>query len=288
MNIPLIVLAAGISSRMKAAARDAVSADLAAQAAALQKGMIGIGPGGRPLLDYLLYNAKQAGIREAILVIGESDESIRKVYGSLECGNPYHGLSISYAVQPIPPGRTKPLGTADALLRALDTLRHSVSSHALVCNSDNMYSSEAMQALLALPKVGGWIDYDMDALCYPPERIARFGIPVKDENGYLLRILEKPSVEELGRLNTSIGTLRVSMNIWRVPVRLLMPFLRDCPVNAERDEKELPAAISLMARAHPRSMRGIPWSEHVPDLTSPADFDDMRDFLSRNYTDLNW
>ena len=117
----LVILAAGASSRMrkKPAAPPPVDPSLLREAAEVSKALIGIGDGNRPLLDYLLYNAREAGYRDVVIVTGENDAAFRLHYGSADCANPFHGLAISYAVQRIPDGRTKPGGTADALLQAL-------------------------------------------------------------------------------------------------------------------------------------------------------------------------
>jgi len=117
----IAILAAGISSRMKLPANAAamVEPDLLRQADERAKAMIEVGAEGRPFLDYLLYNCRAAGVTDVVLVIGRSDEVVKSYYGQKERGNEFHGLTIAYAYQDIPFGRTKPLGTADALLHAL-------------------------------------------------------------------------------------------------------------------------------------------------------------------------
>ena len=85
------------------------------------KAMISVGGGNRPFMDYLMFNAGKAGYSDIVVVVGENDTSVRAHYGPLDRGNAFHGLSVSYAVQRIPEGRKKPLGTADALLQALQS-----------------------------------------------------------------------------------------------------------------------------------------------------------------------
>jgi len=81
--------------------------------------MIGVGTGGRPFLDYLLLNAAAAGYRDVVLVVGQSDVAMRAHYTTATVESLSNGLRVSFAEQPIPEGRTKPLGTADALRWAL-------------------------------------------------------------------------------------------------------------------------------------------------------------------------
>jgi hypothetical protein len=57
-------------------------------------------------------------------------------------------------------------------------------------------------------------------------------------------------------------------------------FLRDCPINIDRDEKELPTAILNMIQVHPTSVKGISMQEHVPDLTTKKDLLLLEDYLS--------
>ena len=92
----LIALAGGISSRMKKPSDDglAVDQDLIKDANSKAKSMIGVGQHHRPFLDYLLYNARQAGYTDILIVIGENDESIRNYYGRKDRDNDFHGLKV--------------------------------------------------------------------------------------------------------------------------------------------------------------------------------------------------
>lgn len=76
----LLILAGGMSSRMKKALAEDTSLDskLIEQANTLPKCMIGLGKNGRPFLDYVLYNASKAGIKEVILLLNPKDTVDRK------------------------------------------------------------------------------------------------------------------------------------------------------------------------------------------------------------------
>ncbi len=107
----------------------------------------------------------------------------------------FNGLKISYAIQPIPSGRNKPLGTADALLWGLKSKPEWAGSKFTVCNSDNLYSQKALQLMLSSPYIGALIDYDRSALEFETSRIEKFSVTIKDENGFLKDIIEKPSAD---------------------------------------------------------------------------------------------
>lgn len=273
MDPNIAILAGGASSRMKKALADAAGLDepLRRDAADKPKAMIGLGGSGRPFMDYLLENIAEAGYRDVCVVVGERDSSIRERYDDPENAARFPGLAIRYAAQPIPEGRAKPLGTADAVHRALRASPHWKGGRLTVCNSDNLYSVRALRLLLEDAHQNAMIDYDRSALRFPAERIAAFAVIEKDAEGFLLDILEKPSPDEIARAADSAGRIGVSMNMFRFSYDHLLPCVERVPMNPARQEKELPEAVRLMIAEHPRSMFTIPLSEHVPDLTSPAD-----------------
>jgi NDP-sugar pyrophosphorylase family protein len=286
----LVVLAAGVSSRMKRSLADASLTDqaVAEDAAHKPKSMLGIGRGNRPFLDYLLWNARAAGYRDVVLVVGEDDAAMRSLYGTKDRGNDFHGLVISYARQPIPAGRTKPLGTADALERALALRTDWAGSAFTVCNSDNLYSPDALALLAGCTHSGALIDYDRDALGFDEARIRQFAVIARDSGGFLTRIIEKPTDQEIAAATGPAGRVGVSMNIFRFSYDLVLPVLRTVPLHPVRQEKELPSAVASMVRQDARAMMTIPLAEPVPDLTSLHDVARVREFLESTFSDFTW
>jgi len=284
-----VILAGGVSSRMRLPSRDAsLDPELLKQAEERTKGMISVGVEGRPFLDYLLYNMKQAGIQDIVIVVGEQDIVLRQYYGVKDRDNEFHDLRISYAIQRIPQGRRKPMGTSDALIQALLTRPDWKDGSFIVCNSDNLYSVRAFTMLLDCDAPNALIDYDRSGLEFDEARIAHFGITKKDRDGYLLEIVEKPSLQELEGLRSADGTLRVSMNIFGLNYSMIVGPLRDCPENPIRHEKELVMAVTIMVKQHPRSLRALPLKEHVPDLTYKEDIATTREYLKKHFTTMNW
>lgn len=289
MHDNLIILAGGASSRMKKQVTVAnLSEEEIAQANERSKGLIGVGPNGRPLLDFLLLNAKKAGYKNIYIIIGEQGDLFKEFYGSKNSNNDFNGLTISFATQYIPEGRIKPFGTADALLQATEQYPELNSQEYTVCNSDNLYSTEALYALRKTSSPNAFISYNRDALEFPLERISRFAIAKLSENNQLLDILEKPTTDVLESYKDTEGKLRVSMNAFKFNGALFYPYLKNCPVHPERDEKELPTVLLNALKEHPDTTLGIPFSEHVPDLTAKEDIAEVKAYLKKHYPVLNW
>jgi len=289
VNEKLVILAGGISSRMKKSqpSDSAFDPQLIKDADIKSKTMIRIGENKRPFLDYLLFNAYESGYRDVVIVIGAKDDSIKKYYESIDSKKSFNGLKISYAVQPIPDGREKPLGTADALYHALKLKSSWSGSSFTVCNSDNLYSQNALKLMLESKYKNAMIDYNRDGLSFEKERIEKFSVTKKDNEGFLINIFEKPTIEEIESARDKNGAIGVSMNIFKLDYDLIFPFLEIVPLHPKRKEKELPTAIKMMIDKFPKSLYTYPISEEVPDLTSKEDISKVKMFLEKHFPNLS-
>jgi dTDP-glucose pyrophosphorylase len=285
----IVILAGGISSRMKkkALVQDDKYNQLYREADEKAKTMIGLGDDKRPFLDYLLYNCKLTGIKNIHIVIGEKDQIFRNYYGPYDKDNNFNGLSVSYAVQRIPQHREKPWGTADALYQGLLTVPEWNSQSFLVVNSDNLYSTKAM-GLLCDHEGMAWIDYDKKGFEFEESRVEKFSVTQKDNEGFLKNMIEKPSADEIIQCTEQNGTVRVSMNLWKFQYDKIFEFLENCPEHPQRKEKEIPTAVLNMIKKYPKSMKGIPVCEHVPDLTNKDDLLPTQKYLINNFKNLIW
>jgi glucose-1-phosphate thymidylyltransferase len=270
----LVVLAAGMSSRMKQQDSGVLlsSADLQ-QANKRSKGLISIGAKGQVLLDYMLFNAQKAGFKKVYLVTGKDNALFKTHYDKKKIG-----LSIFFAIQHIPPKRQKPLGTADAVYQLLEQYTALIKDSFVVCNSDNLYSVEAFKALRNSKELQALMSYDREGLKFSAERIAKFAV-ISVKNGFVNTIIEKPDTEKLDDYADDDGRIRVSMNLFKLSGKSIYPFVKNCPMHPIRQEKELPVAINNFLKKHPLSMQAIPISEHVPDLTSKKDIVVLREQL---------
>jgi glucose-1-phosphate adenylyltransferase len=285
----VIILAGGISSRMKKPAPGLkLDPYLLKDANEKTKTMIGLGEGRRPFLDYLLYEVKKAGYDEVIIVIGEKDNSIKNYYGQKPADNEFFGLNISYALQPIPPGRTKPLGTADAVYRALVQYPSWQGHHFTILNSDDLYSAPALKRLREEKENHAMLDYDREGLLFPEERIKNFAVVIKDKENYLVDIIEKPTSAQLEKARDKNGRIGISMNAWRNYYDELFPFLEKVELHPERNEKELPTAEVNMISQSQASIKCIPWKEHIPGLTSKADILPAQEYLKKHFPPPKW
>nr|WP_299345698.1 sugar phosphate nucleotidyltransferase [Allomuricauda sp.] len=267
-NTSLVVLVGGASSRMKTSLESA-RLNKESHANFVHKSLIEVGAVPKPFLYYLVRNAYKAGYTRLYLVTGIEN----KAFKNLEHNKVFlEEIQVSYAIQYIPEDRKKPAGTADALQQCLDQFPELKEQVFTVCNGDNLYSVEALRAL-RMPRTApnALISYARSGLDFNEERIAKFAVMDITEDGFLNEIIEKPNSDRLNEYRDISGEIRVSMNIFSFSGHLIYPFLKQCPLNEIRNEKELPKAVSNMIKAHPRSMLCIPRSEHIPDLTDARD-----------------
>lgn len=272
-NNSLVVMAAGMSSRMKESMRYTQLGKKVTEVAMQQhKSLIPLGKHGRPLLFYLLRNAKQAGITTIYLVTSTDNHGFKtfeqQYYGEGEL----RGIAVKYAIQNVPVGRQKPMGTADALLQCMEQHPNLLKEQFTVCNGDNLYSVRSLQ-LLRKERLSphALIAYDRSGLEFSDEKIAKFALLRVTEEGFLSATVEKPDLTQLDRFRDARGTLRVSMNIFNFTGSEIYAYLKKCPLHPVRLEKELPEAVRNLIRNEVKGMLCIPLSEHVPDLTSAED-----------------
>ncbi len=285
----LLILAGGVSSRMKKQAGNLQGVDehLIKDADSKSKAMIGVGLNYRPFMDYLLLNGVKTGYRNIAIVIGERDSSIKEYYTGGKGREYFKELNFKFAVQPIPEGREKPLGTADALYHGLNAVKEWSGGKFTVVNSDNLYSTRALKMMLETEHTNAMIDYDRDGFDFEKSRIEGFAVTIKDEDDYLLDIIEKPDGKTIEAAKGKNGFIGVSMNIFRLNYDMIYPYLENCPLHPVRKEKELPTAIKMMIEENPRSLITYPLSEHVPDLTSKSDIEKVKEYLEKEFTDFN-
>lgn len=290
MHDNLIILAGGMSSRMKKKITyNSLTKEEKDQANERSKSLINIGNDGRPLLDYLLFNSKKAGYKNIYIVINEQGTLFYEMYGKEKSKNDFHGLSISFAIQYIPENRIKPFGTADAVFQTIEHFPELNNQQYSICNSDNLYSEKALRLLRETKNDNSFISYDRDGLDFPLEKILDFAIMNLDSENYLKNIIEKPTDEVALIYKDIMGKNRVSMNIFKFDGKIMYPYLKNCPINLFRNEKELPTVVLNCIHDYSKAFLGIPLSEHVPDLTSKEDINIIKEYLKKEYPDeLNW
>lgn len=269
MTTSLLIMAAGMSSRMKKSSSNRINSRKINQANTLSKALIEIGGDGKPpLLYYLLYNAQKAGYKTIYLITGKDSSSFRSI---IQGFSKLNHVQINFVTQHIHTTRIKPWGTADAVFQALEQFPLLQNEFFSVCNSDNLYSINAFQKIRSVQQGNAIIAYDIDFLKFNKEKISGFALLVFDIYFNLLKMVEKPDPKDFEKYAASNGHLYASMNLFAFSGKQFYPFLKNCPVDMVRNEKELPTAIFNMIKSIPDSVLGIIMQEHVPDLTNKDD-----------------
>ncbi len=259
-----VVLARGLGKRMREV--DDTVRLAVEQSTAAETGVKALMPVGRPFLEYVLSALGEAGYRRICLVIGPEHDAIRKHFGeNLQCER----LQIEFAIQ------EEPLGTANAVAAA-ETFAD--AEHFLCINSDNYYPVEAMRALRELDCPGLAV-FERNAMLQgsniPPERISKFAVVKTNEDGFMERIVEKPSPEVLASLGEPIG---LSMNCWRFGPEIFPACRAIAP--SPRGEIELPDAAQYTIDQLGCSYRALIFHAPVLDLSSRSDVEAVADKLT--------
>ena len=274
-SIPLLILAAGLSSRMKSSNSDnEMSESAISQANTRSKGFIEI-QSGNPLIYYIIKNAMAAGITSYYIILsknsGEFETYLEKISNELK-------IQIKIAYQDFY-GNDKPLGTADAIHQTLDQHKELKVSRFLVCNSDNLYSENSFRTLIESEEYCSMIAYKFDCLNFDNERLKGFAI-LDIVDGFLNKIIEKPDQETID-LFKSKG-IYVSMNIFSFFGDQVYTFFKDCPLNPIRNEKEISVGLQNMIKSTNSKMRIHELCEQVPDMTYKKDISKMTDYITKN------
>lgn len=266
MTKTIVVLAAGMSSRMKKSADSEIDNKKADEANKKSKSLITFG--NKPFIYFLLKNISNAGFETVIMVVGNDHNDFKSQIDLLDITSK---LEIKYATQKIPRDRVKPFGTADAVFQTMEQIPELQNESFCVCNSDNLYSSSSFKLIRENSFENAVLAYDRDSLEFPKERVSSFSILMMDGDFNLVNFIEKPTPEQVSENLDENGKIRVSMNIFKFNGNHAFDFIKNCPINPIRIEKELPSAIVNMISDNSFYMKGIPIAEHVPDLTSKAD-----------------
>ena len=269
----LIIMAAGASSRMKKSLDQVnLSSEVRDVAYSQHKSMIPIDKSGKSLLFYLCANAKKAGYDSIYLLTSSKNKSFYDWIEKFNSTPELEGLKFFIAIQKIPKNRVKPLGTADGIQQVLDQYPKLLDQRFTVCNGDNLYSIDVLRILSKHENSShAIIAYDRSFLKFPEERITKFALMILDEKNYLKDIVEKPPIETHDSFRNDKNELFVSMNIFNFNGSTIYNFLENCPLNLERDEKELPEAVRMILKQEEKSVFTYIVREHLKDLTYAQD-----------------
>ena len=160
-NIPMIIMAAGVSSRMKdSSVPKAISQNLINQSNDRVKGFIQAGEGNEPIIFYIIKNCISAGVKNFYIILSDNSDEFQDYLKKLEIKL---SIQIKFGFQDFY-GKLKPMGTADAIFQLMNQYKELMGKRFMVCNSDNLYSSRAIKLLLAENNYNSMIAYDFDCL----------------------------------------------------------------------------------------------------------------------------
>ena len=191
MKPSLVILAAGMASRYGS-----------------RKQTQSFGPSGETILEYAIYDAIQAGFGKVIFIIRQDfsadfKQMIEpKIQGKIAIDYVYQELSFYTEGFSIPEGRTKPWGTAHALLCCKGHIHEPFA----VINADDFYGRDAfVKAYTFLTQTCNEqtyciIGYSLPNTLSDNGTVSR-GVCAVDESGYLTDINERTSIE---RNNTGV------------------------------------------------------------------------------------
>ena len=222
MSLSLVILAAGLSTRY-----------------GRLKQLEPVGPSGEALLDYGIFDARRAGFDHVVLVIrGETEQAVRAHVAAR-----WGGVAVDYVFQGLergdggapPAGRTKPWGTAHAVLTAAGAVEGAFA----VSNADDFYGREGYAALAAhLTGTSGeqaLVGYRLEETLSEHGGVSR-GICDAAGDGLLRQVTEMHDLRRAGarvRGRTADGIERdfppdavTSMNLWGF-TPAVFPLLRE-------------------------------------------------------------
>lgn len=293
MSVSLVVMAAGLGSRY-GGLKQIAPVDL----------------NGHILMDYSIYDALRAGFDRVVCIIKpEMREDFYEVIGHrlekhVEVRYAYQRLDNLPLGYSVPEGRTKPWGTAHALLCA----KEQIDAPFAVINADDFYGRDAFAAIAAFlrEKHGAgehaMVGYRIENTLTENGHVAR-GVCETDENGFLRGVTERTHIEpreggaaftEDGEHFTFVpaGTI-VSMNLWGFQPgvmeeidRRFAPWLDETlPVNPLKGEYFLPLIPNALIHEGKGSVRVLSTHEKWYGVTYHDDMPKLQAALAGMRTD---
>ncbi len=228
-----------------------------------------VGPHGETIIDYSIFDALRAGFGKLVFVIRKDLEAqFKEIVGArfesrLPVEYVFQELNQLPAGFKVPPGRTKPWGTTQAILMAAPVINEPFAA----INADDFYGADSFQ-VLARHLQSGSTDYSMVGFILR-NTLSDFGSVARgvcevDADHYLRHIIELTKVERDGtgaKSTAPDGTVTkytgdepVSMNMWgftpTIFPHLEREFTEFLRVNgtAEKTECYIPMTVGQLIR----------------------------------------
>lgn len=286
MHTTLIIMAAGIGSRFGTGIKQLAK----------------MTPNGEIIMDYSIYNAKQAGFDKVVFIIRKDIEKefkeaigdriskyidVEYVYQELE--NLPEGFSV-------PEGRTKPWGTGQAVLAC----RGVVKEPFVIINADDYYGKEAFVKLhdFLVSETEETADFTMAMAGFVLKNtvsengtVTR-GICVENEDGMLTQVIETSGIAmDQGKVvceNPQVQEWispesKVSMNMWAGYPEFIdyleegfVRFLEDESGDPLKKEYLIPVIVDGLLKKNQAAVKVIPTSDKWIGITYHQDLEAAR------------
>ncbi len=214
MKPTLLILAAGMASRYGS-----------------MKQIQSFGPADETIMDYSIYDAVQSGFKKIVFIIRKDfANDFKNIFEpkwgkKVETAYVYQELESYVEGFTPPPGRTKPWGTAHAVLCAKPAIHDPFA----VINADDFYGRDAFEKAYQFltttvnPSTYSIVGYDLSKTLSENGSVSR-GVCEVDGNNNLVSIHERTKIyrneegkityEEGGKTFQVPDTSKVSMNFW--------------------------------------------------------------------------
>jgi len=285
MKPTLLILAAGMASRYGS-----------------MKQIEAFGPSGETIMDYSIYDAIRAGFGKVVFIIrSEFADNFKSIFepklkGKVETGYVYQELDSFIGDRELPSDRTKPWGTAHAVLCAKEI----VSEPFAVINADDFYGRDAFekayQFLTSECAGATWsiIGYELLNTLSEHGTVNR-GVCELDDKGNLRSIRERLNISEVEGKIIGDDALdpreisrdsMVSMNFWCFPVEVfsytetLFNHFLDQQINVPKSEFFIPLVADEFIKEGKGNIRvirtrsswfGVTYKEDAPAVQASID-----------------
>lgn len=284
MKPTLVILAAGMGSRYGG-----------------MKQIDGVGSHGEPIIEFSIYDAKEAGFGKVVLIIKKEHEAAfrKALTDKIEPKMPvefvYQDMNDIPEGFTVPEGRVKPWGTTHALLAC----RHAVHEPFALINADDFYGKDAYKVLADYltndikDDAYAMVGYKCTNTLTENGTVTR-GVCEQDENGYLKHIVEIQKIakkdghavyEDNGTWKPLDDDELVSMNFWGFTPKIfdeIAPIFKDflarnLEANPLKCEHVIPTAVGQLIDEGKCTVKmlsskdkwfGVTYKEDKPDVVA--------------------
>lgn len=283
MDATLIIMAAGIGSRFGTGIKQLAK----------------MAPNGEIIMDFSIYDAKEAGFTKIVFVIRKAiEQEFKEIIGDrlsrfMPVEYVYQELDDLPEGYEVPAGRVKPWGTGQAILACKDVVKEPF----VIINADDYYGKEAFMKLheflisenenkekMNLAMAG----FSLKNTLSENGAVTR-GVCVADANGYLEKVIETTGIQIVdGKIQCDNAAVSkwitpdtmVSMNMWagypdflRYIDEGFARFLDTLGENSEKKEYLLPNIVAELLEKNLAAVKVLNTSDRWIGITYKEDIE---------------